>query len=422
MENWGIILYNNITYSLAVTIFISSIIIISKLKCAVTLVLVIVLGLLLTNAPNWIVPINILVLSFYLTNGRKDKLETFYTCVTVIFLLWAFIVTTSSIIMLITPNLYSTSEFNLIIGAVLLLATLFIKVKSHLIEWYTRLENKRYVIALELVILTFFSFVLPQYYTAIATEGIRMWAIFPLSLMAVLVIVALFVNRIKDLEYQHRNLTFQVEQQNFYAAQVESQFVRVVTLKHYYIKLYESLLPFIRDGDMKGLRIYFEKNISPIYHKQLKETPQLSNIKNDLIRNLLDSTEGQASAMEKLSLDMSISGKICLPDNMALDIFEIMCNLLDNALREVSFQENSLLRVWLHQEKKQLSIQIANSLSSNLDIGQMYILRGDELGYGLKRVREIVYKYPQIEHYTYKHGLHLGKEILVQQIKIQMDI
>jgi len=325
--------------------------------------------------------------------------------------------------MIISPSWHGSDGFNLFIGAALLIATLTAKASHHRIDLHSGYENKGYIIALELVIIGFFSFILPLFFSGIAIESARLWAVFALSLMLVMMIVALLINRMKDLEYRHRNLISQMDQQKSYADQVQKQFDRIITLKHFYTKLYESLSPFIRDNNMDSLRSYFETYITPIHQAQIQDNIQISKVNNELIRNLLDITAGQATAMENVTLDMAISGEIHPSDNIALDIFEIMSNLIDNAMHEITNQENALLRIWLRHEESYLFIMIVNTLSNDLEIEQLYKKpeRGASHGYGLMRVREIVNRYPDMEHMTYKGVMFEGKEVLTQQIKIMCD-
>ena len=71
-----------------------------------------------------------------------------------------------------------------------------------------------------------------------------------------------------------------------------------------------------------------------------------------------------------------------------------------------------------------LFIMIVNTLSDDLEIEQLYKKpeRGDSHGYGLMRVREIVNRYPEMEHMTYKGVMFEGKEVLTQQIKIMCEM
>jgi len=312
-------------------------------------------------------------------------------------------------------------------AALVIAALVAKKAQKDSMGWCRQLNDDGYAIALEIVVLAFFSFILPRYYPAINEEDTRQWGIFVLAFMAVLVIVGLLVKRMSGLEHERRSLAMQMERQQSYASQIQSQFERMITLRHYYSNLYHSLLPFIRDGNIDSLRIFFEKNITPIHHSQVNDDGNgagidgiVSNIKDDLIRNFLDVTAGQVTTIGNLTLDMKISGDIRLPDNILMDIFEILSNLVDNALREIEGQYLGLLKIHLYESYGQLSIQIANTVISSIDIEQMYTSNHveSESGYGLRRVREIVYNHPNMEHLTFKSGMFEGKEILVQQIII----
>jgi len=388
-----------------------------------------VIGLLLTflaSAPNWIMPINTILLTLCFSKPVKGLMDsyyairkTFYYSLTISTLTWCFIATLSSLVMIITPNWLTADSYNLFMGAILVFIATVARASKNSMKWFKQLRDDGHAIALELVILSFFSFILPTYYPAISGEEARQMGIFVLSFMIVLVIVILLVKRMNDLEHERHNLAMQMERQQSYAGQIQSQFERMVTLRHYYSNLYHSLSPFIRDSDMEGLQMFFEENISPI-HQSRVDGAQLSNIKNDLIRNFLDVTAGQVATMEGVSLEMDISDNLQLPDNILMDIFEILSNLVDNALRELKGQDFGLLKIRLYKFDNEMFVQIANTIGNSVDIEHMYNPKSVNLesGYGLRRVREIVYSHPNIEHMTHKNGMFKGKELLVQQIVI----
>ena len=227
----------------------------------------------------------------------------------------------------------------------------------------------------------------------------------------------------KDLAHQRHRLKLQIDQQKSYADQVQNQYERMVVLKHFYSKLYHSFSPFIRNKDINGLQDYFEKYVAPIHREQIQGNIHISRVANELIRNLLDLTSGQASAMENVSLDIDISGEIKIPEHILMDVFEIMSNFIDNALCEISTQKNGLLRIWIDQEGELIFIQVANTLTNGFNINQIYKNqneRSDGRGYGLKRVRELVLQHPDMEHSTFISGMFQEKEILVQLVKISI--
>ena len=102
-------------------------------------------------------------------------------------------------------------------------------------------------------------------------------------------------------------------------------------------------------------------------------------------------------------------------------MFELLSNFIDNALRELLAQTNGLLRIEFRVIDNELSIQIANTVNKSIEIESLYLQeQKDGHGYGLKRVRAIVYEQPCIKHFTYKDGMFEGKIVLVQQIVIEI--
>jgi len=422
-----IVIYNNFTFSIATIVLLSTLLRDVK-RLLAAFVLIFVVGLVFTffALPNWIMPINTILLTLCFAVGIKEPKKyrrIFFYCLTVTTISWCAIALLSSLIMLITPSWLYTVSYNLFMGGMMLGGAFVVWANKNIMNWCKHLEHERHAIVLELVVLLFFSFVLPLYYPAIYADNARQWGVFVLSFIIVLAIVGLLINRMKYLENERRSLKYQMEQQKSFAGHVQSQFERIITLKHYYNRLYHSLAPYINDNDMDGLRLYFHKHVTPIHQTQIQNKQVISKIRNDLLRNLLDVTVGQIAVLENVLLDLDIQGDINVSENAELDVFEIMSNLLDNALRETRGQPSGLLKIRLHESNGELSIQVANTLGYNLDIEQIYSHRLDdgERGFGLKRVREIVYQHPNMSHLTYKSGMFEGKEILVQQITIFED-
>jgi len=416
----AVTLFNNVAYSFAAITLISTLTQDTKCRYVAVFVLLTAIGILLTYAPNLIMPTNILVLTLCFTRNPKGLRQAFYASLTTIFLLWGYIVLATSVALLVAPYWHNSNGFNILMGSTLAIASLTAKFSRNFIYWCKVWGHNGYAVALAIVILTFFSLVLPYLYAVVETDNARHWAVILLSLMVVIAIVTLIIHRLINTEYQRRNIASQMERQKSYASQVQAQYDRIVTLKHYYTKLYESLAPYIRNKDMKGLRNFFETTITPIHRGQVLCNSQLSNISSELLRNFFEVTAEQVSAMENVTFEMDISGHITFQGSMELDVFEILCNLTDNAIKALSTQANGLLRLNLYQEDKTLVIQVANTIIDHLDIEQIYKKpkRGQSHGYGLIRVREIVYKHSCMGHLTYKHGAFDGNEIFIQQITI----
>lgn len=180
------------------------------------------------------------------------------------------------------------------------------------------------------------------------------------------------INRMKNLEQEYRLEATRTEQQRGFAEQTREQFETMVTLRHYYTRLYHGFAPFIRDRDLDGLTDYFQKNVAPVYAISVSNRNQLAAIESLLIRGLLDMTLGQVTAVGNILLDFSVSGEIKLPEYIEFEVFEILSNLLDNALNELENQEDGTLQISLFHREDHISIQIANTLENDMDIEAIY--------------------------------------------------
>ena len=84
----------------------------------------------------------------------------------------------TSAIMIIVPNWYGTTGYNLLVGGAMLVVSIIVKVKGCNIAWFRHVGSENYVIALEFMLLLFLCFVLPSYFPVIATNSVRQWGIF----------------------------------------------------------------------------------------------------------------------------------------------------------------------------------------------------------------------------------------------------
>jgi len=354
------------------------------------------------------------------TTAYSQFRNMLYNCLTVVFISWCAIAMITSGIMIIVPNWYGTTWYNLLVGGAMLVISIAVKVKGYNMAWFKHVGDENYVIALEFILLLFLCFVLPSYFPVIATNSVRQWGVFVLTFMIVMTTIGLMVNRMKNLVHSHQLLLTQITHEETYRRQTQLKFDEIMILKHYYNKLYHSILPFIRKRNMNGLESYFKRYIAPIHKKRIMVGKQLSGVKNELIHNLMLITCEQVSAREDIDFEIDISTEIVIAEDYEMEIFEILSNFTDNAIKEVAEQKNGLVRIEAYQLDGVTSISVTNTLRSDIDIASFYQIRqaNDRHGYGLRRVRDIVYKRPEFEHHTYKSGMYKDKRLLVQHIII----
>lgn len=354
--------------------------------------------------------------------GGKKTRRAFYLCLTVIFTLWCFTVVTASAVMILAPDRHGGTVFNLLMGTALIAFSLAVKRLPRLAVSCKRLEHTEYAVLIQLLVISFFSFVLPRFVPVVAAESKRVWGVFSLAFILLLALVGLLLNHMKNMEHERRAYRMQAQLQQEHGEQARRQYDTAVTLQHYYTKLYHSLEPLIRELDTASpVRRYFEAYITPIHKGQVENRKQLHRIHNDSLRNLLDFTAGQASKQEHFELVLAIDGDIRLPESMEMDVFRILNILIDNALAALAAQSEGLLRVSADGNAETVTLQVVNTIVAGTNIEDFYtVQRGNGHGHGLKLVREIIYRNPAIEHFTYKGVGYRERETVVQRVQIAL--
>jgi len=139
-------IYNNLSFSIATVILLSTLLRGVK-RLLVALVLIFVVGLVFTffALPNWIMPINTILLTLCFAVGIKEPKKyrrIFFYCLTVTTISWCAIALLSSIIMLLAPNWLYANSYNLFMGGMMLGGTFVARRNSNIMNWCRQLEHK----------------------------------------------------------------------------------------------------------------------------------------------------------------------------------------------------------------------------------------------------------------------------------------
>jgi len=212
------------------------------------------------------------------------------------------------------------------------------------------------------------------------------------------------------------------QQAEEYCRQMQDEHEAVMTAMHYLPKLFATLQTYIQKHDYEGLKSYFTKHVSPVFDQCICERHNLQNIEDEQIRNLVQITFGQIGmTMRDVTSELRVDDKINVPQNLSMIMFEIMSNLIDNALRHLKDQQTGYFRMELTGDNSFLMMSITNSQSDERSVWQIYAGRKGNMGrgFGLRRVRQIAVNTPEIELYTYQRGQFEGMPLLTQGIKIK---
>ena len=111
---------------------------------------------------------------------------------------------------------------------------------------------------------------------------------------------------------------------------------------HYMIQLFQTLGTYIEDDKNTQLKKYFEYTIAPIYKRSMYNA-DLKQIKNELIRNLIQNELNQLSSINGLLIDVQLIGNPAIQKSDEIILLKIISELFSNAKKELLKQENGYL-------------------------------------------------------------------------------
>lgn len=370
-------------------------------RYTIAFVTILLTGILGDSIRNYLLPIYaaLLIVCFLQKNYTLDTVVVALTAVSII---WGITMMTGCLILLISPAFLDTIAFNILNG-ILLVSFGFgfrhVSVKCRVVFLPEYWQGKAFLIALEMLILLFFAFILPQF----ALNNMRHYAIAQLTLMTLLIVVCLILNAYNKSQEKNRRLTQERRQADI----IEQEYHSIISLKHYYTKLFESIQGYIRRSDLRGLEAYFERYITPIHRRQIR-LQNAGNIKNILIANLLELAANYA-ASHPIKFEYDISGIIAIPNEIEMDVFHILAEWLNNALEALDTQTNGRLSLHMIGAMDQCQFIIENSFELN----EMSPTKPGR-GRGLQDVYRIIESNPHFQRYTERRDCIFTQCLIVQ--------
>ncbi|MGP5787307.1 sensor histidine kinase [Listeria monocytogenes] len=170
-----------------------------------------------------------------------------------------------------------------------------------------------------------------------------------------------------------------------------------------YVNILSTLVGYIDNNDMPGLKYYFENNIVPI-----NKTIESNNYKISLLQNIhvielkgllavkliraqelkIDAILEVVEPIDKISMD-------------SIDLCKVVGILLDNAVEAALTCENPVIRIAFVKKGDSIIIVFANSLPVNMPpiykiFEEGFSTKGEGRGLGLASLREIMKKYSHV--------------------------
>lgn len=183
--------------------------------------------------------------------------------------------------------------------------------------------------------------------------------------------------------------------------------------------IFLSLSGLIEKDDIYSLKKYFRENFKAYYDKILVDEDyisELSKINLSLLRGLIYE---KISLAKSLNLDIFLRIPVRIEEVKIdeLDLVKLLGILLDNAIEEVKTHSNSYIIIDILKTNKATTFAVENSITKEkVDVENLLSTKGENRGFGLLNLREIINSYDNIDFKTYSKDFKFVQIISIRWV------
>ena len=241
----------------------------------------------------------------------------------------------------------------------------------------------------------------------------------------VLLLIILFV-MIKTItkEMEYRNKKEQLQNLQDYTNSLEEMYTDMRKFRHDYVNILSSIVGYIEEDDMNGLKEHFYKNVMPLGEGIKNNNFRIGLLKNIEIvelKGLLSSKIVRAQG-KGIDVFVDISDKIDSINMDIIDMVRVIGVFLDNAIEAAEICEKPIIKLGIIKKKEAILIVIINSCIEDTPpvykvFQKGFSTKGKGRGMGLSNVRDILNKSSNIFlDTTIKNGEFIQK-LEIENIK-----
>lgn len=164
-----------------------------------------------------------------------------------------------------------------------------------------------------------------------------------------------------------------MQMQQDYIRDLEKNYQDLREFKHDYQNLLFSMNSYLAEGDLEGLRKYYNQNILPT-HQMMDLFPAnlslLDNIKIPEIRSLL-SLKLMMAQEKGLSVHLVIPEEITLKKKHTVNIVRMLGIILDNAIEGAFITKKKKIELFVLKKKNSVIIRVINTTMNTLPLNQL---------------------------------------------------
>lgn len=302
----------------------------------------------------------------------------------------------------LSQTIYSLAMFFVVIGFAMLIRKLLNRFR---LERFITYRKYGYII-FAIIVITVIAFYVNIYAGSLAgfsTRVLQSNTLLFTGYVFVSAVIVTIILRVATREIQMQNQKQQMEQLQEYVETLEVLHKDMRVFRHDYINILSSLVGYIDNDDMAGLKHYFENNIVPLnkaiesnnYKISLLQNIHVVELKGLVAVKLIRAQELKVDAIievvepiEKINMDM-------------IDLCKTVGILLDNAVEAALLCKKPFIRVAVVKQEESTVIAFANSLPAEIPpiykmFEEGFSTKGINRGLGLSTLREVIQGYSNV--------------------------
>lgn len=228
--------------------------------------------------------------------------------------------------------------------------------------------------------------------------------------------------------YQYKSLAtslqFEVNNLQYYTSHIEEMYDEMRHFRHDYKNVLYSLTGALENNNIDEAKRVLNQVLVPSERAITQKASVLSQLENVLnldVKSLIYNKAFTALS-DGLTVTIEVAQPIKFTKEIApLDLIRILSNLLDNAINAAKQSNDKKVNISLFAKNKQQWIVIGNSMKEKaINLQQISNNRNslrNAHGLGLKNLRMILARYPQIQHEISSNDYWLEQQIIIPTTK-----
>ncbi len=295
------------------------------------------------------------------------------------------------------------ASFSILITSILIsfiLKKILIKINFDLKNIYLNTLTKK--IILYVVIIFIVMNIALRLFTIISIDIIfdnlfLLYTLLIFILLIFLIIILYFLYKIVNITIQNDFIDKENKQLKQYTDMLEKMSTDLRKFKHDYINILYTLGDYINEGDINGLKNYYQEDLLPESKNIVKTDKNITLLKNIKITPLkaLVSSKLLAAQSEGIEINAEVLEEVDKLSIKTIDICRIIGIFLDNAIESSILCNKKFIHFAMIKTEGNVIIVIMNSCQKNIPpVYELYkknfSTKGTNRGIGLTSVKELI--------------------------------